>query len=290
MHRTVSCSLTADVLAPATVELQVAVSTGQQRQDEELRVSSDGQPLDVVEVAAPHGGRLHVLQVPAGRLEVSYRCRAQDGEVAVPEPFDRALYLRPSRYAESDRLAALAAAELGDVAEPADVVRAVRRWVSGRLSYVSGSSRGTDGAVDTVLAGAGVCRDYAHLAVALLRARDVPARVASVYAPGLSPMDFHLVVEALVDGAWQVGDATGLAPRRSFVRIATGRDAADTAFLSSYGGGVQLDGLEVSAVVDGDLPSEDPDEVVQLVERLSSAASPRPRRPATASRRRSRRP
>ena len=182
-----------------------------------------------------------------------------------PAPYDRALHLRPSRYAESDRLAGLAAAEFSDVTEPADVVRAVRRWVSGRLSYVSGSSRGTDGSVDTVLAGAGVCRDYAHLVVALLRARDVPARVASVYAPGLSPMDFHLVVEALVDGTWQVVDATGLAPRRSFVRIATGRDAADTAFLSSYGGVVQLDGLVVSAVVDGDLPSEDPDELVQLV-------------------------
>lgn len=265
MHRTVTCSLTADVLAPATVELQVAVAAHQQRQDEQLRVTSDGQPLDAVEVASPQGGRLHVLQVPPGRLEVSYRCRVRDGEVRVPEPYDRALHLRPSRYAESDRLAGLAAAEFSDVTEPADVVRAVRRWVSGRLSYVSGSSRGTDGSVDTVLAGAGVCRDYAHLVVALLRARDVPARVASVYAPGLSPMDFHLVVEALVDGTWQVVDATGLAPRRSFVRIATGRDAADTAFLSSYGGVVQLDGLVVAAVVDGDLPSEDPDEPVQLV-------------------------
>lgn len=264
MHRTVFCDLTADVLAPATVELQVAVSAHQQRQDEELRISCDGQPLDAVEVAAPYGGRLHLLEVPAGRLEVTYRCRAQDGALPAPAPFDRSLHLRPSRYAESDRLAALAAAELADVTEPAHVVRAVRRWVSGRLSYVSGSSRGTDGAVDTALAGAGVCRDYAHLAVALLRARDVPARVASVYAPGLSPMDFHLVVEALVEGTWRVVDATGLAPRRSFVRIATGRDAADTAFLSSYGGLVQLDGLVVSAVVDGDLPPEDPDEVVHL--------------------------
>jgi transglutaminase-like putative cysteine protease len=100
--------------------------------------------------------------------------------------------------------------------------------------------------------------------VALLRARDVPARLVSVYAPGLSPMDFHAVVEALVDGAWEVVDPTGLAPRRSFVRIATGRDAADTAFLSSYGGVVQLDRLSVSAVVDGDLPPEDADERVQL--------------------------
>jgi transglutaminase-like putative cysteine protease len=265
VHRTVSCNLTADVLAPATLDLQLVVATGEQRRDERLRVTSDGQPLDPVELAAPHGGRLHTLQVAAGRLEVSYRCTVEGGrEVAAPAPLDRALYLRPSRYAESDRLAALAAAELGDVTDPFALLRAVRGWVGGRLAYVSGSSRGTDGAVDTALAGAGVCRDYAHLAVALLRARDVPARVVSVYAPGLSPMDFHAVVEALVDGAWWVVDATGLAPRRSFVRIATGRDAADTAFLSSYGGIVRLDGMAVSAVVDGDLPCEDEDELLQL--------------------------
>ena len=136
--------------------------------------------------------------------------------------------------------------------------------VGSRLAYVSGSSRGTDGAVDTLVAGAGVSRDFAHLTVALLRARDVPARVASAYAPGLSPMDFHLVVEALVDGAWHVADPTGLAPRSSLVRIATGRDAADTAFLSSYGGELRLEALAVGAVVDGDLPRDDGTERVQL--------------------------
>lgn len=264
MHSTVSCRLTADVLAPATLDLQLAVA-GDRRDDEQLRITCDGRTLDPVELAAPTGGRLHVVQAPAGRLEISYRCGAERGTAAVPPaPLDRAVYLRPSRYAESDRLAGLAAAELSATTDPPALLRAVNAWVNDRISYVSGSSRGTDGAVDTVLAGAGVCRDHAHLAVALLRARDVPARVASVYAPGLSPMDFHLVVEALVDGAWWVLDATRLAPRRSLVRIATGRDAADTAFMSSYGGVVRLDGLEVSAVVDGDLPSEDVDELVQL--------------------------
>ena len=79
----------------------------------------------------------------------------------------------------------------------------------------------------------------------------------SVYAPGLSPMDFHAVAEALVDGVWQVVDPTLLAPRSSLLRIATGRDAADTAFLSSYGGDVRLDVVAVTAVVDGDLPGDD---------------------------------
>ena len=92
-----------------------------------------------------------------------------------------------------------------------------------------------------------MCRDYAHLVVGLLRAMEVPARLASVYAPGLDPMDFHAVAEAWIDGAWHVLDATLLAPRSSLVRIATGRDAADTAFLSSYGGDLELQGDQVQA-------------------------------------------
>ena len=264
MLRSVRSRLTADVLGPATVELQVAAAAPRPA-EEELVVTVDGDPVAAQELATEAGGRLHLLHVPAGRLEVSYRAEVHGRADPVPVgPLDATTYLRPSRYAESDRLAALAAAELGSLQGPAELLRAVGAWVGSRLSYVPGSSTGTDGAVDTLLAGAGVCRDYAHLAVALLRARDVPARLVSVYAPGLDPMDFHAVVEALVDGSWQALDATLLAPRSGLVRIATGRDAADTAFLSSYGGALRLDVLEVSAVVDGELPRDDLDARVQL--------------------------
>jgi transglutaminase-like putative cysteine protease len=110
----------------------------------------------------------------------------------------------------------------------------------------------------------GVCRDFAHLTVALLRACGVPARLVAVYAPGLSPMDFHAVTEALVDGAWRVVDPTLLAPRSSLVRIATGRDAADTAFLTNQGGDLTFVEQEVSAVVEGDLPDDDVTALVSL--------------------------
>ncbi len=133
-----------------------------------------------------------------------------------------------------------------------------------RLAYVPGSSRPTDGAVQTLLSRQGVCRDYAHLVVALLRALDVPARVVAVYAPGLDPMDFHAVAEVALDDRWRAVDATLLAPRSSLVRIATGRDAADTAFLSTYGGAVRLAGLQVTAVTDGDLPGDNPAELAAL--------------------------
>jgi transglutaminase-like putative cysteine protease len=140
---------------------------------------------------------------------------------------------------------------------------AVSSWVGDRLSYVAGASQPTDGAVATMLARAGVCRDYAHLVVALLRALDVPARLASVYAPGLSPMDFHAVAEAYVEGAWHVVDATALAPRGSLVRIATGQDASETAFLSQHGAAVDLRRIAVTAVVD-ELPGDDLTRLVTL--------------------------
>jgi transglutaminase-like putative cysteine protease len=135
--------------------------------------------------------------------------------------------------------------------------------VGDRLTYVPGASQPTDGAVATLLARAGVCRDYAHLVVALLRSLDVPARLASVYAPGLSPMDFHAIAEAYVDGAWQAVDATALAPRSSLLRIATGQDASETAFLTQHGAAVDLRRMRITAVVD-ELPGDDLTQFVPL--------------------------
>ena len=78
-----------------------------------------------------------------------------------------------------------------------ELLQAVISWVNEQLTYVTGSSLPTDGAVRTLLGRQGVCRDFAHLSIALLRALNVPARLAAVYAPGLSPMEFHAVAEAL---------------------------------------------------------------------------------------------
>jgi transglutaminase-like putative cysteine protease len=177
---------------------------------------------------------------------------------------ERILYLRPSRYAESDRLAPMAQAEFAGVSDPAELLASVSSWVGSRLSYVPGSSGPTEGAVDTMLKRRGVCRDYAHLVIALLRGLDVPARLCAVYAPGLEPMDFHAVVEAAVDDVWRVVDATLLAPRSSLVPIGVGRDAADTAFLSTYGGQVDLLDANVMATVDGALPADDVTEMTSI--------------------------
>lgn len=262
VQRDTTAHLALDVTSRARLVLEVAVS-GVHAPDESLTVTLDGRPLDAREVADPHGTRLHVLDVDPGRLVVDYRATVT-GRAApmVGQDSDELLYLRPSRYCESDVLAPTARSEFAGLSG-VDLLAAVSSWVGTRLAYVPGSSGPTDGAVSTLLARQGVCRDYAHLVIALLRGLDVPARLVSVYAPGLAPMDFHAVAEAYLDDAWRVVDATTLAPRRSLVRIATGRDASDTAFLSVHRGTASLVELQVGAVVDV-LPDDDVRELVSI--------------------------
>ena len=250
---------------PADVALSVAVASASLLESELLLVALDGDVLPSREAVDDHGTRLHVAEaVGPGRLEVTYQATTVGhGPPPGVDEIDRVRYLRPSRYCESDRLTAFARDVFRDL-HGIDLVQSVSSWVGQRVAYVPGSSRPTDGAVSTLLAREGVCRDFAHLVIALLRGCDVPARLVSVYAPGLDPMDFHAVTEALVDGRWLVVDATCLAPRSSLLRIATGRDAADTAFLTSTGTSVELLSLEVHATTDVDLPADDLGDPVQL--------------------------
>ena len=265
MERTVSAHLECDVTEPIDLVLSVAVAEGPRRRDESLAVTLDGRTVALTEVGDDHGSRLHVAEaVPVGTLIVDYSAvvttMAESVEV---RPVDLLRYLRPSRYCESDKLSPVAHAEFSGLSG-APLLAAVSSWVGTRLGYVPGSSRPIDGAVATLLARQGVCRDFAHLVVAFLRACDVPARLASVYAPGLSPMDFHAVAEAYVDGRWSIVDATCLAPRSTMVRIATGRDAADTAFMTSNRGQVTVTGMEVVAYTDEPLAVDDLDRLTQL--------------------------
>jgi transglutaminase-like putative cysteine protease len=264
MRRDVSSRIVLDVTAPADLVFAVAASAQHAQADEEFTATVDGAPAEVREVADAHGTRLHRVASGAGRLEVTYRATIEgEAEPLGASEADLLVYGRPSRYAESDALAPTAEGEFAGIHDPAQLLASVSSWVGTRLSYVSGSSLPTDGATRTLLARQGVCRDYAHLCVALLRGLGIPARQVAVYAPGLMPMDFHAVAEAWIDGAWRVVDATTLAPRSTLVRIATGRDAADTAFLTIVSGRADLVEVEVGATADV-LPDDDIDQLVSI--------------------------
>jgi transglutaminase-like putative cysteine protease len=265
MDRTVGAELGITADSACQVELQIAVArTPGLEVTEKLSVVHGDVELPTIEVATPHEGRLHLVTLPAGYSQVSYEAQVRGtAEIRTPSLADLSLYRRPSRYIESDTFGGFALSEFGRV-QDGDLLEAVSSWVGTRLSYVLGSSGPTDGAAHTLLSGAGVCRDYAHLVIALLRALGVPARLAAVYAPGCDPMDFHAVAEAFVDDGWYVVDATALAPRSSLVRIATGRDAADTAFMSTAAGCADLNWSLVTAVADDGLPHDDLDELVTI--------------------------
>ena len=89
---------------------------------------------------------------------------------------------------------------------------------------------------DTVTELAGVCRDFAHLGIALCRALGIPARYFTGYAYQLVPQDFHACFEAFISNEWVIFDATKLVPLNGLVKISTGRDAADNSVASLFGG------------------------------------------------------
>lgn len=254
MRTDVAATLTVSSPVPATALLQIAVAAPA---SELLTVLTDGRPADVVEIEVD-GARVHRVELTAGTTTVGYTATVEgDGVPREVAAADWATALRPSRYCPSDQLEGFAHTEFDATMPRGELVATVADWVHRRLRYVGGASRSVDTAVDTLLLGQGVCRDYAHLTITLLRALEVPARLVAAYAPGLDPMDFHAVVEADVDGVWCAVDATRLAPTGSLVRICSGRDAADTAFLTLFGGVARFESMAVTATVDGALPAPD---------------------------------
>jgi len=266
MKREVGARLGVTVTDPTVLEFQIAVASLDGLQvSESLSATLNGTPLSLREITGEHGARIHTAEVGVGDLQVRYDATVTgQAEPLAVRDIDASTYLRPSRYAEADKFFGFAATEFGQYTNSVTLLEKVSSWVGTRLNYVPGSSDPIDGATDTLLAGEGVCRDYAHLVIALLRAVNVPARLVAVYAPGCDPMDFHAVAEALVDGQWRVVDATCLAPRQTMVRIATGRDAADTAFLDNHGGSIELTESVITAFTNAQLPRDSVEDLVSL--------------------------
>lgn len=144
-------------------------------------------------------------------------------------------FLLPSRYCQSDRLGRFAWQKFGDISDAYDQVLKITEWIHENVEYVPGSTDSATSAYDTPMECAGVCRDFAHLGIALCRALTIPARYFAGYAHQLTPPDFHACFEAYIGGHWILFDATRLAPPNGLVRIGTGRDAADVSVCTAFG-------------------------------------------------------
>ena len=148
-------------------------------------------------------------------------------------------YLYPSRYCQSDRLLNLASQQFGHLPLGYSRATAICDWVQQHVSFQGNTSNSNTSALDTLIDRVGVCRDFAHLMIALCRASNLPARMASGMDYGadpiLGPPDFHAYVEVFLGDRWYMFDPSGTAIPMGFVRFATGRDAADIAFATIYG-------------------------------------------------------
>lgn len=191
-------------------------------------------------------------------VDIAHHLTAPDGLAEVPVaklPAEVLGYVYPSRYCESDRLGRLSLREFGHLPMGYGRVRAIRDWVNQRVAFISNSSDATTSAADTLIDQAGVCRDFAHLMIALCRAVNVPARFTTGIDfgadPALGPTDFHAYVEAFLGDRWYLFDPSGTAIPMGFVRFGTGRDAADVAFATIFGAVTsQAPNIHVEAVDD----------------------------------------
>jgi len=209
---------------------------------------------------------------PAGVVKLSTSFVVQDSglpdevaplaqEVPVSQLPDEAVtYLLGSRYCETDRLSALAWSLFGNTPRGWARVQAIVDYVHRRLTFGYQFARATRTAWEGHEERVGVCRDFAHLAIALCRAMNIPARYATGYLGDIgvpavpAPMDFSAWFEVYLGGRWFTFDARHNTPRIGRILVARGRDAADCAITTTFG---------QSSLVQFDIVTEEVNEVAQ---------------------------
>jgi transglutaminase-like putative cysteine protease len=204
------------------------------------------------------------LVLPAGASTLRYDALAlvpdatepvdEDAPELSPEelPDDVLLYTLPSRYCLPDMLGDEAWSRFGPMTTGYSRVREICGYVNEHLTFQYGSSSPQSTAVDVNLSGYGVCRDFTHLAITFCRALNIPARYVFGYLPDIDvpppadPMDFCAWMQVWLGDRWWTFDPRNNRARKGRVVIGWGRDAADVAMVTSYGG-ARLDRMEVWA-------------------------------------------
>lgn len=233
---------------------------------EELLVS---QPVPLLTHTDP-ATRSRTLRLSAGPGDLLTRYRATidlNQHVAEPDsvfeipvnqlPPEALTYLYPSRYCQSDCVTALAMDLFGSMPQGYRRVEAIQAWVREQVTFESNTSNSMTSALDTLNDHKGVCRDFAHLMITLCRALNIPARFTTAIDygadPALGPTDFHAYVEVYLGHRWYLFDPSNTAIPMGFIRIGTGRDAADVSFGTIFGGVVaQPPRVTISAEVNPD--------------------------------------
>jgi transglutaminase-like putative cysteine protease len=161
-------------------------------------------------------------------------------------------YTLPSRYCDSDKLLNFAWKQFGHIPNGYERVQAICDWVHNNIEYRFGAGSSVISASEVVLQRFGVCRDFAHVAIAFCRAFNIPARYVTGHLPDIgridpgTPMDFHAYFEVFLGHHWSTFDARFNVQRIGRVKVAQGLDAVDGAFSTIYGE-AQLKWFEVWA-------------------------------------------
>jgi transglutaminase-like putative cysteine protease len=209
--------------------------------------------LSSLEYEDQHGNIVHRMNLRPGRTVIRYDAFVsvpsvkEDAErVDEPVPVDQLSgdhlrYTLPSRYCDSDRLLNFAFEKFGTVRHGLERVQAICDWVHENIEYRFGSGDPHITAAEVIARGYGVCRDFAHVAIALCRTFNIPARYVTGYVPDIAfkdpgtPMDFHAYFQVYIAHRWQTFDARFNVPRVGRIKIACGLDAVDGAFATAYG-------------------------------------------------------
>lgn len=244
MKLNISVQLDYAVPAPTDLILQIeAPSFADQRV---LSETMDVSPTaHMARVCGEEGFGERCLIRTAGDFRCSYQAQIEVDRPAldislldaVPPhllPGNTIRYLMPSRFCISDQMYSFVGDEFGALSGGARIA-AMRDWIFERYEYAPGSSNSQTTAIDTFVQRQGVCRDFAHVLITFARASSIPARFVSVYAPHVTPQDFHAVAEIFLEGTWHLVDATGMSAANQIVRIGVGADAAEVPFLSGFG-------------------------------------------------------
>ena len=245
MWLSVSCELSFEIALPTPFILMLRPRSGAQQwiTREEYRLTPS---VPVYEFTDEYGNLCQRLIAPVGQFDIYTEAQlmtANHVDQSPGAPFieiqnlpDPTLnYLLPSRYCESDRFGQMSSEIVAGASPGYDQVAKIIGWIQQNIAFKPGSSVIPVSATEVNERKYGVCRDLAHIGIALCRSIGIPSRMVVGYLYQLEPMDLHAWMEVYVGGRWYTFDPTQKSLKGGYVAIGYGRDAADVAIYNQFG-------------------------------------------------------